>query len=803
MTVTSALFRPGMRLMRRLRIPAKMGLMGLFILIPMALLVGMTWQSANRDLWVATGELAGTELARATGDLVAALQLTRQLNQRQLSGDETAREPLTGARQALRQAVAHFDHRVADHQDRVPIAADWQKRRDALLAIADGKFSPQRDAALAEMTRAIEDLRQLLLLLAEHSGLLLDPEAPTFFLMDLAVERHLPWSEMLGLTQAQMFAILARGEVSNTERVQLLGRLDALEQHLVDAGNKIEALSRIGAPRPASAKAAFQATRAFTAQVREVLTAPAIEGQPAPMDETARAAAGALKRLDAEVLDDLQRQLEARAKDLRHGMWIELGVTLLGVLVVLYLSLSFYLSFRGALRALLKGVNAVAKGDLSHRVAIEGRDELHDMGVQLEQMNGRLSAMVAEIRSSAVRVGQAGQQVAGSSESLSQRTEEQAASLRQSVTTVTQLSAAVAANADAAQELDRVALGLRSQAEAGGEAMRTTVGAMAEMESSSRRVSEIIGVIDGIAFQTNILALNAAVEAARAGEAGRGFAVVASEVRQLAQRSSAAAGEIRDLIQQSTEQVSGSVGRIDAVSRTLDAVVAGVQDVSQRLRGIASASAEQSAGLREMSTNVGNLDEITRQNARMVEESNGASQELVERARRLRDSVSTMRLRQGSADEARALVERAMDRVREVGFRQAAQEFRDRSQGYVDRDLYIWVVDRAGTYRVHGAKPESEGNRVHAIPGIDGDRFVEDVWKRVAQGGGWVEYDILNLETGQVQPKASYVVGVDRDLALGCGVYRTRGDTVDSAEPAAEASAQGARLGPAATLAAA
>ena len=176
-------------------------------------------------------------------------------------------------------------------------------------------------------------------------------------------------------------------------------------------------------------------------------------------------------------------------------------------------------------------------------------------------------------------------------------------------------------------------------------------------------------------------------------------------MRHLAQRSSAAAGEIRTLIGQSTEAVTASVGRIDGVSRTLDAVVTGVQDVSHRLRGIAAASAEQSKGLAEMSASVGNLDEITRENAKMVDESNFASQDLVERAEALRDAVASIRLRQGSADEARALVERAVACVAEVGLRAAAEQFRDRSQGYVDRDLYIWVVDRRGTYRVHGAKP--------------------------------------------------------------------------------------------------
>ena len=170
-----------------------------------------------------------------------------------------------------------------------------------------------------------------------------------------------------------------------------------------------------------------------------------------------------------------------------------------------------------------------------------------------------------------------GRQVADHGQALAARTEAQAANLRQTVVTVAQVSEAVATNAHAAKTLDELTARLRGQAEVGGEAMRTTVASMGSLESSSRRVAEIIGVIDSISFQTNILALNAAVEAARAGESGRGFAVVAAEVRQLAQRSGAAAAEIRTLIAQSSDQVADSVRRIHDVGQTLEAVVTGVR----------------------------------------------------------------------------------------------------------------------------------------------------------------------------------------------------------------------------------
>jgi len=470
-------------------------------------------------------------------------------------------------------------------------------------------------------------------------------------------------------------------------------------------------------------------------------------------------------------MDDLSTLLRERAVQAEARLWLEIGGALLGLGLMTYLALAFYLSFQGALQRLYAGVQAVAQGDLSHKIEIRGKDEMAEIGEMVEAMNVRLSAMVAQIRTSAVRVGMSGQQVAGSSQALAQRTEAQAANLRQTVGTVGQLSDAVACNAQAASQLDQLTERLRRQAEDGGSAMHDAVNAMAGMEDSSRRVGEIIGVIDGIAFQTNILALNAAVEAARAGEAGRGFAVVAAEVRQLAQRSAAAAGEIRDLIARSTQQVDASVGQTRQVGETLNQVVAGVRQVSLSLRQIAEASARQSTDLEEVSKSVGNLDEITRNNAAMVEESSQASRELVGRAAALSSAVASIRLRQGSADEAHTLVDRALGLVQQVGYEAAAVRLHSREEGYLDRDLYVFVIDRDGHYRVHGAKPAMEGKRVHEVPGIDGDRFVRDAWAAAPQGG-WIEYDIVNPETGVVQPKASFVKALNDRMLVGCGVYR-------------------------------
>jgi methyl-accepting chemotaxis protein len=197
----------------------------------------------------------------------------------------------------------------------------------------------------------------------------------------------------------------------------------------------------------------------------------------------------------------LVQELTARETRLFNRIWLQLGISALGVAFMVYLGMAFYSSFSSALQSLNDGVTAVADGNLAHKMQIEGRDEMASIGQTVERMSERLSIMVAEIRSNAVRVGIAGQQISAGGKALSQRTEEQASNLAQTVATVGQLSEAVTANASAAHALDQLTSQLRQQAEAGGAAMRQTVQAMNTLESSSQKMAEIISVIDGIAFQ--------------------------------------------------------------------------------------------------------------------------------------------------------------------------------------------------------------------------------------------------------------------------------------------------------------
>jgi len=770
--IFSTVMRPGARWMRRMRVPLKLSLMGTVLLVPLVLLVIHGSQTANQAIALTRSEQAGAEAVGLLTEVVTEVQTHRGLTSRVLAGDETAQAPLRQTRERLKAALAKADQgfshgTVADNA----LSDEWKAAREAAQALAAGRHAERRDQAFAQHSTEVARLQQLVLRVGEVSGLLLDPDADTFFLMDLVVQRLGPWTEALALARGQGAGLLSRGDASALERASVLGRADSLGTQLTELQFRIEALQRAGVAAPAEWPTAMAATQDFSALLREAFGGDALQTAPGAYFDRGSAAIRQVLALHHRLLQELSLRLAQREQRAVQELWLQLGASAAGLLLMLYLAAAFYISFLGALRTLHKGVLATAQGDLAHKTQVHGKDELADIGSVVEGMSQRLSAMVAEIRSSAVRVGLSGQQVAISGEALAQRTHSQAVSLRQTTGTVAQLSEAVASNANAAKELDELTIRLRAQAEAGGAAMRETIGSMAALEGSSKRVGEIISVIDGIAFQTNILALNAAVEAARAGDAGRGFAVVAAEVRQLALRSSTASAEIKQLIGQSTQQVGDSVGRIQQVGVTLDGVVAGVRDVSDRLRGIAMASAQQSSGLEEVSQSVGNLDELTKQNAQMVSESSASADDLVTRAAALSEAVGAIRLRQGSADEAQTLVQRALDQIEIQGYDSAAAHFRQPNSGYVDRDLYVFTIDRQGTYRLHSAKPANEGKRVHDVPGIDGDRFVREAWA-ATQGNHWVEYDILNAESGQVQPKASYVVALNDKLLIGCGIYR-------------------------------
>jgi len=286
----------------------------------------------------------------------------------------------------------------------------------------------------------------------------------------------------------------------------------------------------------------------------------------------------------------------------------------------------------------------VAGGDLRSNIDDSSKDETGRLLTALKAMNDSLVGIVGSVRSSSDSIATGSTQIASGNADLSRRTEQQASSLQQTAASMEQMNATVRNNADTARQAVQLAGTASAAAQKGGEVVGQVVATMDDITESSRKIADIISVIDGIAFQTNILALNAAVEAARAGEQGRGFAVVASEVRNLAQRSAGAAKEIKDLINASVEKVSTGSRLVGDARASMDDIVAQVQRVTQLIGEIGTATAEQTDGIGQVSTAVSQLDQTTQQNAALVEESAAAADSLRQQATKLAEVVGVFKL---------------------------------------------------------------------------------------------------------------------------------------------------------------
>nr|WP_275298021.1 methyl-accepting chemotaxis protein [Halomonas campisalis] len=296
------------------------------------------------------------------------------------------------------------------------------------------------------------------------------------------------------------------------------------------------------------------------------------------------------------------------------------------------------------LARLVNYFEGVAKGDLSHPVEKRGNNEIGRLFTSLSHMQEGLSGTVGTVRRSSEGIYHGAQDIAQGNNELSSRTEQQAASLAETASSMEQLASTVEQNADNARQATQLSAEASRTAEQGGEVVGEVVTTMHEISASSHKMSDIIGVIDTIAFQTNILALNASVEAARAGEHGRGFAVVAQEVRNLAGRSASAAGEIRELIQASLSKVDAGTSRVDLAGQTMSEIVAAVQRVSDIMDEIASASQEQSNGIGQVNQAVTQMDQVTQQNAALVQQAASAAVQLEAEAGHLREAVLRFRL---------------------------------------------------------------------------------------------------------------------------------------------------------------
>ena len=362
-------------------------------------------------------------------------------------------------------------------------------------------------------------------------------------------------------------------------------------------------------------------------------TLPALDALQQPIDK--------LNALQQKVVTASSAEVQASIAASRQ-LLLALGLT--SVLIAVGFAMWVTRSITHPLREAVKLSQRVAQGHLDNHIAVNSRDECGQLLEALRDMNDSLTRIVSQVRQGADGMATATSQIAAGNLDLSSRTEEQASALEQTAASMAELTQTVKQNYDSGRHANQLAESASEVAVKGGTVVGQVVDTMEAINTSSKRIADIIGVIDGIAFQTNILALNAAVEAARAGEQGRGFAVVASEVRSLAGRSATAAKEIKDLIGNSVENVSQGCKLVEQAGSTMDEIVVHVRRVADLMREVTMASQDQSSGLDQINQAVGQMDQVTQQNAALVEESAAAAQSLEHQAKALVQAVSVFRL---------------------------------------------------------------------------------------------------------------------------------------------------------------
>jgi methyl-accepting chemotaxis protein len=445
-------------------------------------------------------------------------------------------------------------------------------------------------------------------------------------------------------------------------------------------------------------------------------------------------------------------------------------------LVPAYLVCALILWGQLGMQRIARTVERIALGDLTARAhggGVDGRDA-EQMWKSISAMSGNLAGIVNQVNASCEAIVESAREIADGYANLSQRTEEQASTLEETASGMEELSGTVKQNADSCRRAEELATKASAIAAAAAESMHRVTGTMAKIETSSKRVGEIIGVIESIAFQTNILALNAAVEAARAGEQGRGFAVVASEVRSLAQRSADAAKEIKALIGAAVGAVSEGARQVDAAAETIGQAAASVHSVTGVIGEIANASGEQSAGVDEINKAIVQLEQVTQQNAALVEQAAAAALSFEEEAGRLSNAVGAFKIdRREARNAAVELVKKGVEHLRVRGRQAAFADFETRGGEFINGDYYLWACDLEGIVRCNGSNPRSRNQDHAGLKDANGKLFIREVL-RIAreQGKGWVDYYWRNPVSKVVEPKSTYFERAD-GLILLCGIYRT------------------------------
>jgi methyl-accepting chemotaxis protein len=633
------LLAPVILLMRRLRLLPKFSLVALVFIAPLVLTVSLLFAELNKSLAVAQQERAGVHTVQQLEEVMRLVQTHRALRHMQLSGN-------AGAADAARKIQSEIDRKFAT-QEAFGAAGEWNSIRQKWQTLQQNMPTAKAKDSYADHSAIVDQLMRLTALIADKSGLTLDPEIDSYYLTGALVRTFPGIADGLSHLAGRGAAYIDTGLLEANEDLMLHSLVTVARRDLAAVPAQFDAVFRENpALRPTLAPqlASVTAALAFLDRAQNEVVNSLNQTSGRQFFDAGRDAFDGLYAsadASAAVVDSLLQQRIARYS-LRRNLIA--AVVLAALAAAAYLLAGFYLSFSHEIGTLEDAVERAAGGDLASAVSSDARDEIGGLVNAFGNMNAGLARLVAEVRAGSETITGASHGIASGNADLSARTEAQASSLEQTASSMEELTSTVKQNSMNANDANRLAVSAAEVARKGGDAVGQVIATMASIRTGSRQIIDIIGVIDGIAFQTNLLALNAAVEAAHAGEHGRGFAVVAGEVRALAQRSADAAKEIKALIERSVEQIDDGHQLAGAAGATMHDLVASVQQVAGIMSDITLASNEQSAGIEQINQAIMQMDQVTQRNAMLVEQAAAAAASLQDQALKLAHAVSVFKL---------------------------------------------------------------------------------------------------------------------------------------------------------------
>jgi methyl-accepting chemotaxis protein len=642
------LWTPGIVLFRSLRFRTKAAVIGALMSLPIAHLGTSYLLTQKERIDFTAKERLGVEYARPTLDLLKAAQLERLAAAVAVaSGTPASAKPAQDVQAALAQVQAI----EARHGASLDTREAFGKLQQAVQSAASTEKSAA--AEFAAHTVLVDAVLALLGQATDGSNLTLDPDLDSYYVMDAALFRLPPLAELSAYGRGIGAIGLLGGELDSSLRTELIRRSALHELHRDGLVSGLAKAQHANAALKAKThtEATVSAVDAlFTRLARDFVAAEKPVGKVDDHVAQATAAVDATFASAHQLLDTLDALLLTRVQGVQQDRNLAIAVAALALSLAVYFAFCFYWVTQGGMRRVQKHLDAVAEGDLTTEPEARGSDESADLLHAVARMQTQLRAIVGDVRSSSEQLVDASRRIATGSDDLAGRTQETAAQLERNASAMEEIASTTQGTATSASQASVAAQTNSRVAEQGGAVIAEVVTVMQGIQDSSKRVVEIIGTIDSIAFQTNILALNAAVEAARAGEQGRGFAVVASEVRQLAQRSAAAAKEIKTLISASAERVETGTAVVRSAGDTMNELVGHARQIQQEVERISTAAREQSIGVAQVGESLNGMDQITQQNASLVKETAFAAQQLHDRAVAMSTRVSTFRLSGLNAD---------------------------------------------------------------------------------------------------------------------------------------------------------